>query len=41
MPANVAATIFSCGRSGPSSARARRAARGASGVAVTSGSMTL
>ena len=37
MPANVAATIFSCGRSGPSSASARRAARGASGVAVTSG----
>ena len=41
IPANVAATIFSCGRSGPSSASARRAARGASGVAVTSGLMTL
>src|SRR5262245_61128687 len=37
MPANVVSTIFSLRLSGPSVARARRAAAGASGVAFGSG----
>ena len=40
MPANAASTIFSWRVSGPSAASARRAAAGASGVAVRSGAIS-
>ena len=40
MPANAASTIFSWRLSGPSAASARRAAAGASGVAVRSGAIS-